>query len=178
MIKAMSNASEQELSRRQTFSELLHASPLPAAELQNNLGLYLKRQSLSRILFMHELYQKIVPVHGVIMDFGTRWGQNLALFSSFRGMYEPYNYNRKLVGFDTFSGFPSHAPQDGSDAAIQPGAYGVTPGYEQHLAQLLAAHEAESPLDHIVKHELVKGDVTETLPAYLARQPETMIALA
>ncbi|MFE8727174.1 hypothetical protein [Aeromonas hydrophila] len=33
MIKAMSNASEQELSRRQTFSELLHASPLPAAEL-------------------------------------------------------------------------------------------------------------------------------------------------
>ena len=139
---------------------------LPAAELQNNLGLYLKRQSLSRILFMHELYQKIVPVHGVIMDFGTRWGQNLALFSSFRGMYEPYNYNRKLVGFDTFSGFPSHAPQDGSDAAIQPGAYGVTPDYEQHLAQLLAAHEAESPLDHIVKHELVKGDVTETLLAF------------
>ncbi|MGL6494145.1 crotonobetainyl-CoA--carnitine CoA-transferase [Aeromonas veronii] len=178
MIKAISNASEKELSRRQAFSELLHASPLPAAELQNNLGLYLKRQSLSRILFMHELYQKIVPVHGVIMDFGTRWGQNLALFSSFRGMYEPYNYNRKLVGFDTFSGFPSHAPQDGSDAAIQPSAYGVTPGYEQYLAQLLAAHEAESPLEHIVKHELVKGDVTETLPAYLARQPETMVALA
>jgi hypothetical protein len=82
---------------------------------------------------MHELYLKIVPVHGVIMDFGTRWGQNLALFSSFRGIYEPYNYNRKLVGFDTFSGFPSHAPQDGSDAAIQPGAYGVTPGYESSI---------------------------------------------
>ncbi|MCR6739479.1 hypothetical protein ACW5XA_14445 [Aeromonas dhakensis] len=38
MIKAMSNASEQELSRRQTFSELLHTSPLPAAELQNAPG--------------------------------------------------------------------------------------------------------------------------------------------
>ncbi|MCW0506301.1 hypothetical protein [Aeromonas piscicola] len=63
MIKAISNASDEELSRRQTFSELLRASPLPAAELQNNLGLYLKRQSLSRILFMHELYQKIIPVH-------------------------------------------------------------------------------------------------------------------
>ncbi|HHQ4929969.1 TPA: hypothetical protein ACSP88_003440 [Aeromonas hydrophila] len=33
MIKAMSNASEEELSRRQTFSELLHASPLPTVEL-------------------------------------------------------------------------------------------------------------------------------------------------
>lgn len=28
MIKAISNASDEELSRRQTFSELLHASPL------------------------------------------------------------------------------------------------------------------------------------------------------
>ncbi len=89
MIKAISNASEQELSRRQTFSELLHASPLPAAELQNNLGLYLKRQSLSRILFMHELYQKIVPVHGVIMDFGTRWGQNLAPSPRFAACMSP-----------------------------------------------------------------------------------------
>ncbi len=33
MIKAISNASEEELSRRQTFSELLHASPLPTVEL-------------------------------------------------------------------------------------------------------------------------------------------------
>lgn len=34
MIKAISNASGEELSRRQTFSELLRASPLPPAELQ------------------------------------------------------------------------------------------------------------------------------------------------
>ncbi|MFA7260243.1 MAG: hypothetical protein WC013_12140 [Aeromonas bestiarum] len=40
MIKAISNASDEELSRRQTFSELLSSNPLPAAELQNNQGLY------------------------------------------------------------------------------------------------------------------------------------------
>ncbi|MGL6426593.1 hypothetical protein [Aeromonas hydrophila] len=33
MIKAISNASEQELSRRQTFSELLYTSQLPTVEL-------------------------------------------------------------------------------------------------------------------------------------------------
>ena len=32
-------------------------------------------------------------------------GQNLALFESFRGMHKPYNYNRKLIGFETFDGF-------------------------------------------------------------------------
>ena len=41
------------------------------------------------------------------MDFGTRWGNNMALFSIFRGMYEPFNRHRKIIGFDTFSGFPS-----------------------------------------------------------------------
>ena len=53
----------------------------------------------------HELYQKILNVHGVVIEFGTRWGQNLALFESFRGMYEPYNHFRKIIGFDTFEGF-------------------------------------------------------------------------
>mgnify|MGYP003971701973 CR=1 FL=1 len=28
----------------------------------------------------NEIYKKIIDVHGVIMEFGTRWGQNLALF--------------------------------------------------------------------------------------------------
>lgn len=42
------------------------------------------------------------------MEFGVRWGQNLALFESFRGIYEPYNYNRKIVGFDelNYNKFP------------------------------------------------------------------------
>ena len=79
---------------------------------------------------MHELYQKIISVHGIVVEFGVRWGQNLALFSSFRGMYEPYNYNRKIVGFDTFSGFPSVTSKDGDDVVLEIGAYSVEPGYE------------------------------------------------
>ena len=31
------------------------------------------------------------------MEFGVRWGQNLALFESFRGIYEPYNYSVELL---------------------------------------------------------------------------------
>lgn len=143
-----------------------------------NLGLFMNRQSLSRLMFMNDLYTRIVPVHGVVMEFGVRWGQNLALFSSFRGMYEPYNYNRKIVGFDTFSGFPSVATQDGKAAGVQAGAYAVTQDYEEYLESVLDYHEKESPLGHIKKHELVKGDATVTLARYLEQHPETIIALA
>lgn len=39
-------------------------------------------------------------------------------------------------------------------------------------------HESESPISHIKKYELIKGDATETLKEYLKNNPHTIIALA
>lgn len=173
-----SNSSSSEVEKRAAFVDTFQACPIPSSEILANLGLFLNRQTLSRILFMHELYQKIIPIHGIVVEFGVRWGQNLALFSSFRGIYEPYNYNRKIVGFDTFSGFPDVAPQDGTDGIVRSGAYGVTEGYEEYLDAVLSYHETESPLSHLRKYELVRGDACKTLETYLRANPETIIALA
>jgi len=177
-IRTSGRPSTQEQQARESALELFRSAPIPDAELLSNLGLFLNRPTLTRILFMHELYRQILDVHGVVMEFGTRWGQNLALFQSFRGMYEPYNHTRRLIGFDTFSGFPSVAPQDGEAAIIQEGSFSVSEGYEDFLERLLEAQEQESPLAHLRKFELVKGDVTETLPAYLQAHPETVVAMA
>jgi len=114
--------------------------PIPKEELLTNLGLFINRQSLSRIIFMHELYLKILEVHDIVMEFGVRWGQNLALFESFRGMYEPYNFNRKVVGFDTFAGFPSVDPKDGTSDIAVSGAYSTTENYEEYLTKILDYH--------------------------------------
>src|SRR6478609_1406508 len=126
-IKVLSGSTQQEAERRSQLVGMLKNSPIPESELLFNLGLYVNRQTLSRILFMNELYKKIVNVHGIVMEFGVRWGQNLSLFSSFRGMYEPYNYNRQIVGFDTFSGFPEVRKEDGTSVAA--GDYAVTANY-------------------------------------------------
>ena len=165
-----------ERERRDQWAALVRESPIPDAELLLNLGLYLTPQTLSRLLFMDHLYRQILPVQGVVMEFGCRWGQNLSLFSALRGIYEPFNRLRKVVGFDTFEGFPGTAPQDGPDMA--PGMYGVTPDYQRHLQQVLEFQEQESPQAHITKFELVRGDVTRTVDAYLERNPETIVALA
>ncbi len=171
-------SSDRELNLRRQFVADFKNSPIPDKEVLANLGLFLNRQTLSRILYMHDLYQRIIDVPGVIMEFGVRWGQNLALFSSFRGMYEPYNFNRKLVGFDTFSGFPAVRPEDGSSHLAQAGGYTVTANYEEYLRRVLDYHQAESPLPHIPKYELCVGDACQTLPKYLQDHPETVIAMA
>lgn len=173
---AASSADEQR--RREEFVHLMERCPIPRRERLANQGLFLNRQTLSRLLFFERLYQEIVPVHGVIMEFGVRWGQNLALLTALRGIHEPYNLSRRIIGFDTFGGFPSVDAKDGGGTAVQAGGYSVTDGYEAYLAEVLAYHEAECPLAHVRKHELVKGDACETVPAWLARHPETVIAFA
>ena len=97
---------------------------------------------------------------------------------TFGGIYEPYNYNRKIIAFDTFEGFPSTDAKDGVDPIVKDGAYGVTPRYEDFLDAVLSYHESESPVAHITKHELVKGDCSVTLERYLERHPETIVSLA
>lgn len=171
-------SNEYEINKRKEFLKQFKESPIPDDEILQNLGLYINRQSLSRIIFMHELYKKIIDVNGVIMEFGVRWGQNLSLFTSLRGMYEPYNYTRKIIGFDTFEGFPSVHEKDGKKYFIQKGAYGVTENYENYLENILEYHEVESPIAHKKKFELVKGDAVESIEKYLKENPQTIIAFA
>jgi len=171
-------SSVQEHANRSEFYELYKESPVVQDERLDNLGLFLSRKHLSRIIFMHEMYQKIINVNGVVMEFGVRWGQNLALFENFRGMYEPFNHTRKIIGFDTFEGFPSVDKKDGQSSNATTGAYSVTNNYEAYLEQILSFHESESPIAHLKKYELVKGDASKTLEKYLQQHPETIVALA
>jgi hypothetical protein len=127
---------------------------------------------------MHDLYQKILGVPGVVMEFGVRWGQNLALFENFRGIYEPFNHSRKIVGFDTFEGFPSVHGKDGKSDIVKVGAYAVTQNYETYLEKVLAAVEQENPITHIKKTKLVKGDASLKIDQYLKENPETIVSFA
>ena len=88
------------------MAQLVRENGIPEGELLQNLGLFLTRQNFSRLLFVKHLYEQIINIQGDIVEFGVRWGQNLAAFSALRGILEPYNHSRRLVGFDTFEGFP------------------------------------------------------------------------
>lgn len=177
-IETKSIASIEEQKRRSDFFNNYINNPIPQNEQLNNIGLFTKRQELTKTLFFADLYRKFLPVHGVIMEFGVRWGQNLVTLTNLRGMLEPYNYSRKIIGFDTFAGFPSVHENDGDHSIIKKGAFSVTDGYENYLSNVLNYHEMESPLSHIKKHELVKGDATVELETYLKKHPETIVAFA
>lgn len=175
-VKSLASGAEQDA--RKVAYELFDNCPIPENEILANTGLFVKRQELTKSLFFNELYDHIKGVHGVIMEFGVRWGQNLVTLANLRGIHEPFNHSRKLVGFDTFEGFLATDAADGDHQIINSGSLAVTKGYEAYLQQVLDYHERESPLNHVKKNSLRKGNAPDQLKIYLEENPETIVAMA
>jgi len=175
--KELTNRSTRELS---SDAELLQAALNLLPKLGNNWNVHnlvtLKRTSLSRIIYYYELYQKIVHVPGVICEFGVHWGATLALLVNLRGILEPYNVSRSIIGFDTFDGFSHVDKNDGNLVSV--GDYKSLPGYEIQLENILHNHEQSSPVSHIKKFELVKGDASFTIKGWLKNNTSSIISMA
>lgn len=149
----------------------------PKYEHKWNIGLLtLKRQSLSRLLYLDQLYQQIVNVPGVVCEFGVQWGSTLVQLINLRGIYEPFNHSRKIIGFDTFEGFASVDGKDGGFSQV--GEYATDERYEETLEQILTLHESFSPIPHIRKFALVKGDASVTIDQWLIDNPHAIISMA
>jgi Macrocin-O-methyltransferase (TylF) len=177
--RAFLHDSEQEIEVSQRLTKLLLSSPIPPEELINNLTLFLRRHQLTDLLTMNALYDMILDVPGVIMEFGVRFGRHLGAFTALRSVYEPYNWLRRIVGFDTFTGFPDVADVDKVGSTAFPGRFAVPDDYVGYLREVLDAHEVGDYFNHITKRTIiVKGDVREAVPRYLEENPHTIIALA
>lgn len=176
--KAVVLSSMKEKNVQKEFAGHFKVSPLPQEELLSNLGLFLTSKNLARILFFYEIYKKIIHTHGVIVEFGVRWGQTLSIMSALRGIFEPFNRHRKIVGFDTFKGFKGVSKKDGKLNKCKDGSFSLPSLYKSYLDKILELQEALNPMSHLKRYELVKGDAVKTIPDYFRRHPETIVALS
>jgi hypothetical protein len=144
----------------------------------NTPFLFTNRQALSRLLYLNDLYKLIIGKPGVICEFGVQFGATLSLLSNLRGAYEPYNFARKIVGFDTFEGFTSDLTEAERNIGWTEKDYTVPADYQDFLAQVLSLHEKNAPIPQVNKFELVKGDVTKTFEPWLEENPHVVVGMA
>jgi hypothetical protein len=169
---------EQERESRERLTKLLAETPIPTEYLIDNLPVYLRRAQLSDLLTIDALYRKVLEVPGVIMEFGVLHGRHLAALTALRGIYEPYNTLRRVIGFDTFTGFPDIADIDRVTPSATVGRFAMPADEVGHLRDVLAAHESSEPYGSTRRSFVVQGDMLETVPRYLQENPETVVALA
>ena len=76
-------------------------------EVADSPFVYARRQNITSALVRVDLFRKILDIQGSIVECGVHKGNSLFLFSHLSSILEPYNFNRKIFGFDSFEGFKS-----------------------------------------------------------------------
>ncbi len=135
--------------------------------------LFMKRQRVTDYLTRIELFKKVMNVAGSVVECGVHKGGSLMLYSHLSSILEPYALNRKIIGFDTFTGFRSISDKD---SALADESVFVDTSYET-LRQAVDLSDGNRALPHIPKCEIVKGDATVTIPRYKQENPHLVVAL-
>jgi len=139
---------------------------------------YVPVAEINRFLAKNKLFEKILNIHGSIVECGVFMGGGLMTWASLSAIYEPLNHIRKIVGFDTFDGFIEVDEKDKgtieNSAAVRGGL--KVSSYEDIL-ECIRVFDLYRPLGHIQKVELVKGDVLKSLPKYIEANQHLIVSL-
>lgn len=172
-------ATASEISYRQQVEEYIANSGGSFCEKMENFPKYVSRQSMARYLALYEIFKEALPVHGSVVECGVNWGGGLMMLAQISSILEPVNLQRKIVGFDTFAGFPSLAQADITGAhhntELQQGGYAAN-SYDD-LLHCVDLYNKNRFIGHLDKVELVKGDACVEIPKFLEREPHTIVSL-
>jgi hypothetical protein len=167
----------------EVFRDLCDAfaqSPLSLAQRLQTFPRHVRRHDIARFLVKYEIFKLSLPANGSVIECGVFAGGGLLSWAHFSAILEPYNHSRRVIGFDTFSGFPGIHEKDtahGSSEHLHAGAFGTDETIMQEIEHLAALHDRNRPLGHIPKVELVPGDACATIPRYVAENPHLLISL-
>jgi hypothetical protein len=141
-----------------------------------NFPKYVRRQHLKRFLAMYEIFKLALPVKGSVVECGVFRGFGTMSWAKLSAMLEPENLTRRIYGFDTFAGFPSVSAKDYTTVAeVAPG--GLFADSHDELQELIVQYDRDRFLGHVDKVHLIRGDVTETVPAFVAAHAHLVVSL-
>lgn len=144
-------------------------------EKLQNFPKYAPQKNLISFLAKSEIFKKILNIHGAIVECGVLFGGTLMAWAHFSAIYEPINLTRKIIGFDTFEGFPGRHEKDGVGDFGKEGDF-ASHSYED-LQECIRIYDMLRFKNHVEKVELVKGNFMETGRKYLEDNPHLVIAL-
>lgn len=140
-------------------------------EYENNFYLSCNSSRIGKTLAHYELFKISNNLPGAIVECGVFKGASLCKFSMLRELFET-SLSKKIIGFDAFGKFPSTKYQldlkHRKHFIDSSGEEGIS---KQQMIQVLKNKKTERNV------ELIKGNITKTVPHYLKLHPELKISL-
>lgn len=167
---------------RSALEAWFNASPGSATEKLENFAKYVPRQNLARFLARYELFRRVLDVQGSIVECGVLFGGGLLSFAKLSTILEPYNFQRRIIGFDTFTGFPNIDAADRAGKADRKSAHLTQDGFSaasayDDILKAVEIYDLSRFLNHFPKVEVVRGDFEVTAAQYLKDHPHLVVSL-
>jgi hypothetical protein len=172
--------SPQEREAFDQFAGAFKESRLPLGQRLANFPRHVRRQDVARFLAKYELFKLALPANGSVAECGVFAGGGLLGWAHFSAILEPYNHTRRVIGFDTFTGFPDVNDKDsqhGCSEHLRPGAFATHDSIRSELEELIRLHDQNRPLGHVPKVELIAGDARVTIPRYVEEHGHLLLSL-
>jgi hypothetical protein len=149
--------------------KLLDYDTEKAFDYENGFYLTSDIRRMGKLLAHFRLYSQIMNLPGHVVECGVFKGASFIRFATFRELFES-SYSRKIIGFDTFGKFPSQKNPEDDKYAKE---------HNEQTGTGISASEFEKVLKHknITNYELVIGDINETVPEYVKKNPQLKIAM-
>lgn len=174
---ASGNEKPEQTKHEEAVEEYFERSIGSVFEKLENFPKYVRRESLSRFLYKAEIFRKVLEVQGSVVEVGVLWGGGLMTMAKLSAIYEPLNYQRRIIGFDTFSGFPNLSEKDAGGKSRHLKVGGLAVDSKSDIEEAVELFDQNRFLNHLPKVELVRGDATETIPEYLKKNPHLVVSL-
>ncbi len=142
--------------------------------------MFVHRRHLARFIVRYELFKKILDVKGSIVECGVWNGGGILAWAKLSSIFEPYALHRKVIGFDTFEGFPDVSNKDEGGRGnpnLKKGAFEPEISTYSEIISSIDEYNKERYLNQFDKICLVKGDARETIPVYLEKNQHLIVSL-
>jgi hypothetical protein len=147
----------------------------------DNFEKYVRGQRLSRFIARYELLKKVLNTSGSIVECGVHYGGGLLAWAKLSNALEPYNYKRKIIGFDSFSGFPGITEEDlpaqKKNSEIKEGGFNIGSNVLDEIMDSINEFEDNKTLKPENKIQIIKGNAVETIPNFLKENTQTIISI-
>ena len=138
---------------------------------------FIGRQETAKVLAYAELIRITSGCAGSIADCGVYYGGGLMTYATVLAALEPYNYQCKIIGFDTFEGDVGQSEIDLTRGVVDRTQYTYKAESMQDLQRAADLYDQDRPLGHLPRITFVQGDLCETAPSYMAANPEVIFRI-
>jgi hypothetical protein len=154
-------------------SDLFERSPYTLAQKLRAPSVYLSRQITAQLVCYQKLVEITNSVAGSIVECGVFRGMGLMAYSNLIAALEPYNYQCKVLGFDTFEGDVGVSEIDFAEGAVVDRDKFVYRSESlEHLKKVSKLFDMDRPLAHLPKIDFIKGDISITAGKFLDSNPQ------